>query len=127
LTGFTAKFPNQWAAGDWSGGCVREKVLTCGNGILQGHFSKLEQVKLPDYSVLLENRSMSQCDSECQRNCSCTAYAYVNATNESNIGKCLAWFGELVDLVENHKIVPYEIYIRVHGSNLGIFGFLVFS
>ncbi|KAK9937433.1 hypothetical protein M0R45_014226 [Rubus argutus] len=126
LTGFTAKFPNQWAAGDWSGGCVRENVLTCGNGILERYFSKLENMKLPDHSVLLENRSMSQCESECQHNCSCTAYAYVNATDESNIGKCLAWFGELVDL-ENNKIFPNDIYIPVHGSELGNKGLSVNS
>ncbi|XP_040375624.1 G-type lectin S-receptor-like serine/threonine-protein kinase At4g27290 [Rosa chinensis] len=33
LIGFTAKFPNQSAVGNWSSGCVREKMLTCGNGI----------------------------------------------------------------------------------------------
>ncbi|KAK9932428.1 hypothetical protein M0R45_019666 [Rubus argutus] len=116
LTGFTAKFPNKWVAGEWSGGCVRENVLTCGNGIFEGYFSKLEKVKLPDHSVLLENRSMSQCDSECRHNCSCTAYAYVNATDTNNIAKCFVWFGELMDLEQNHDIGQYEIYIRVHGS-----------
>ncbi|KAK9924637.1 hypothetical protein M0R45_032995 [Rubus argutus] len=105
LTGFTAKFPNQWAAGDWSGGCVRENVLTCGNGILESYFSKLEKVKLPDHSVL---------------------YAYVNVTDENNIGNCLAWFGELMDL-EIHDIDPYEIYIRVHGSEPGSMGLSVNS
>ncbi|XP_062009549.1 G-type lectin S-receptor-like serine/threonine-protein kinase B120 isoform X2 [Rosa rugosa] len=118
LTGFTAKFPNQSAVGDWSSGCVTEKVLTCGNGI-EGNFSKLERVKLPDHSVLLDNRSMSACDSECRQNCSCTAYAYLNATDGSNTGKCLAWFGELLDLVEDKTIPANDIHIRVHGSELG--------
>ncbi|XP_061996004.1 G-type lectin S-receptor-like serine/threonine-protein kinase At4g27290 isoform X1 [Rosa rugosa] len=126
LTGFTAKFPNQSAVGDWSSGCIRENVLTCGN-VIQGYFSKLEKVKLPDHSVLLENRSMSECDSECQQNCSCTAYAYVNATDGRNIGTCLAWFGELLDLVENKTYGANDIYIRVHGSELGKKGLSVNS
>ncbi|XP_040371494.1 G-type lectin S-receptor-like serine/threonine-protein kinase At1g11330 isoform X2 [Rosa chinensis] len=117
LTGFSAKFPNQWAVGNWSSGCVREKVLTCGNGI-KSYFSKLERVKLPDHFVLLNNRSMSECESECQQNCSCTAYNYVDATDGSNIGTCLAWFGELLDLEENKTIFANDIYIRVHGSEL---------
>ncbi|PRQ55811.1 putative protein kinase RLK-Pelle-DLSV family [Rosa chinensis] len=126
LTGFTAKFPNQSAVGDWSSGCIREKVLTCGNGI-QGNFSKLEKVKLPDHSVLLNNRSMNECESECRRNCSCTAYAYVYATDGSNIGTCLAWFGKLLDLVENFNNSRHDIYFRVHGSELGKKGLSVNS
>ncbi|KAL6135311.1 hypothetical protein ACLB2K_067539 [Fragaria x ananassa] len=123
LTGFEAKFPNLSAAGDWSGGCIREKVLACGNGI-HGNFSRLENVKLPDHSVMLNNKtykSMSECKSECQQNCSCTAYAYVNGTDEST-GKCLAWFGELLDLVENINSAAHDVYIRVHGSELGTKG-----
>nr|XP_011460133.1 PREDICTED: G-type lectin S-receptor-like serine/threonine-protein kinase B120 isoform X1 [Fragaria vesca subsp. vesca] len=117
LTGFKAKFPNQLAVGDWSGGCVREKVFTCSNDI-QGNFSKLENVKLPDYTVLLNNKSMSECKSECQQNCSCTAYAYVNGTDEST-GKCLAWFGDLLDIVENLHVDAHDVYIRVYGSESG--------
>ncbi|KAK9924638.1 hypothetical protein M0R45_032995 [Rubus argutus] len=53
-------------------------------------------------------------------------YAYVNVTDENNIGNCLAWFGELMDL-EIHDIDPYEIYIRVHGSEPGSMGLSVNS
>ncbi|XP_040366664.1 G-type lectin S-receptor-like serine/threonine-protein kinase B120 isoform X3 [Rosa chinensis] len=81
LTGFTAKFPNQSAVGDWSSGCIREKVLTCGNGIQDG----------------------------------------------SNIGTCLAWFGKLLDLVENFNNSRHDIYFRVHGSELGKKGLSVNS
>ncbi|XP_050384050.1 G-type lectin S-receptor-like serine/threonine-protein kinase At4g27290 [Argentina anserina] len=115
LTGFTAKFPDQWAVGNWSGGCVRENMWTCTNNT-RGNYVKFGNVKLPDHSILLNNMSMSQCESECQQNCSCTAFAYVNATDQGNIGICLAWFGELVDLVENHNIAANEIHIRIHGE-----------
>ncbi|KAL6192226.1 hypothetical protein ACLB2K_038611 [Fragaria x ananassa] len=105
------------SVGDWSGGCVRENVLTCSNGI-EGNFSKIENVKLPDHSERLNNKSMRECESECRRNCSCTAYAYVNGT-EGSTGKCLAWFGELQDLVETKIVAANDIHIRVHGSELG--------
>ncbi|KAL6140062.1 hypothetical protein ACLB2K_058363 [Fragaria x ananassa] len=120
LTDFKAKFPNQSVEGDWSGGCIRENVLACGNG-LQDNFSRLENVKLPDHSVVLNNKtykSMSECESECQQSCSCTAYAYLNGTDGST-GKCLAWFGELQDLVETKITAPNDIRIRVHGSKKG--------
>ncbi|XP_062008674.1 G-type lectin S-receptor-like serine/threonine-protein kinase At4g27290 [Rosa rugosa] len=89
LIGFTAKFPNQSAVGNWSSGRVREKMLTCGNGI--------------------------------------QAYAHVNDTDGSNIGKCLTWFGELLDLVENHYNSKRDIYICVHGSEPGKMGLSVNS
>ncbi|KAL6140061.1 hypothetical protein ACLB2K_058362 [Fragaria x ananassa] len=120
LNGFRAKFPDQSAVGDWSGGCVGEKVLTCSNGI-QENFSRLENVKPPDHTVMLNNKSMSECESECQQNCSCAAYAYVNGTNGST-EKCLAWFGELLDLVKNQNIGTHYVYIRVHGSESGTKG-----
>ncbi|KAL6140063.1 hypothetical protein ACLB2K_058364 [Fragaria x ananassa] len=104
LTGFKAQFPNQSAVGDWSGGCVRENVLTCGSGI-KGNFSKLEMVKLPDYSVLLNNRSMSE-------------WKYRDLFG-------MVW--RITDLVENHDIAAHDVYIRVHGSELGKKGLSVNS
>ncbi|XP_040371592.1 G-type lectin S-receptor-like serine/threonine-protein kinase RKS1 isoform X1 [Rosa chinensis] len=119
LTGFKAKFSNQWDMQDWSSGCVREKALTCSNA-MEGYFSKLEGVKLPDHSVIFEDRSKDECNSECHQSCSCTAYAYVNATEGSNTGTCMQWFSDLIDLVENYDIITtHDIFIRVHDSKLG--------
>ncbi|XP_008230178.2 PREDICTED: LOW QUALITY PROTEIN: G-type lectin S-receptor-like serine/threonine-protein kinase At1g11330 [Prunus mume] len=112
LKGFRIKFHKQWAMRDWPGGCVREKALTCDKG--EG-FSKFERMKLPDHSILLGNKSTRECESECLKNCSCTAYAYSNVT-EGSTTNCLAWFGDLMDLVENHGL-GQTIYIRVHRSD----------
>ncbi|XP_021815591.1 G-type lectin S-receptor-like serine/threonine-protein kinase At1g11330 isoform X2 [Prunus avium] len=112
LKSFRIKFHKQWAMRDWPGGCVREKALTCDKG--EG-FSKFERMKLPDHSVLLGNKSTRECESECLKKCSCTAYAYSNVT-EGSTTSCLAWFGDLMDLVENHGL-GQTIYICVHRSN----------
>ncbi|KAM1010107.1 hypothetical protein TB1_044750 [Malus domestica] len=114
LKGFRTEFQKQWATGDWPGGCVREKALTCDKG--EG-FSKFEKMKLPDHAIILGNMRTSECEFECLRNCSCTAYAYSNATEEGTI-KCLTWFGDLTDLVENHGL-GQTMYIRVHRSDQG--------
>ncbi|PQQ01504.1 G-type lectin S-receptor-like serine/threonine-protein kinase [Prunus yedoensis var. nudiflora] len=114
LKGFRTKFQKQWAMGTWPGGCVREKELTCGKG---ERFSKFERMKLPDHSVLLGNKSTKECEFECLKNCSCTAYAYANVT-EGSITSCLTWFGDLMDLVENHGL-GQTIFIRVHHSDQG--------
>ncbi|CAL8139779.1 unnamed protein product [Prunus armeniaca] len=97
---------------DWPGGCVREKELTCDK---EEGFSNFDRMKLPDHSIQLGNKSTSECESECHQNCSCTAYAYVNAMEE-NTRRCLTWFGDLMDLVANHTLGE-TIYIRLHSSN----------
>ncbi|CAL8139821.1 unnamed protein product [Prunus armeniaca] len=114
LTGFRPKFQKQWDMGGWLGGCVREKALMCNK---EDGFSKISKLKLPDQAVLLENKSMSECESKCLQNCSCTAYAYAyaNVTQGNNI-RCLTWFGDLMDLVENQTF-GQDVYI--HGSQLG--------
>ncbi|KAI7735974.1 hypothetical protein M8C21_022386 [Ambrosia artemisiifolia] len=43
--GFQPRYPVQWNAGNWSGGCKHEKPLNCGNA---NGFKKLSGVKLPD-------------------------------------------------------------------------------
>ncbi|XP_034197069.1 G-type lectin S-receptor-like serine/threonine-protein kinase RKS1 [Prunus dulcis] len=113
---FRPKFQKQWDMGDWLGGCVREKALMYNN---EDGFSKISKLnlKLPDQAVLLENKSMSECESKCLQNCSCTAYAYANVTQGNNI-RCLTWFGDLMDLVENQTF-GQDVCIRVHGSQLG--------
>ncbi|KAK9924632.1 hypothetical protein M0R45_032990 [Rubus argutus] len=115
LTGFRPKFQKQWDMGNWSGGCVREKPLPlrCDNQT-EGYFQTFERLKLPDQSVLLDNKSIIECKSECNQNCSCTAYAYINSTESSSAGKCLTWFGDLMDVVENQTLGP-NIYVRLQG------------
>ncbi|CAN6702077.1 unnamed protein product [Malus baccata var. baccata] len=65
-------------------------------------------MKLPDHAIILGNMSMIW-------NCSCTAYAYSNATEGGTV-KCLTWLGDLTDLVENHGL-GQTMYIRGHRSD----------
>nr|XP_011461962.1 PREDICTED: G-type lectin S-receptor-like serine/threonine-protein kinase At4g27290 [Fragaria vesca subsp. vesca] len=109
LTGFTPKIQEQWDVGNWEGGCIREKNLTCDDH--DEGFTKFEKLKLPDHSIMLYKGSISECESECLWNCSCTVYAYMNVSQFSP-GRCFKWFGDLMDLVENHTHGK-DLYIRV--------------
>ena len=98
LPRFEPRSPNEWSLRNASGGCVRkrgngEKSL-CRSG--EGGFEKVENVKAPDASVaqVYPNLGLEGCESLCLRNCSCTAYASVNAEEESG---CMIWFGDLMD------------------------------
>ncbi|CAH1414467.1 unnamed protein product [Lactuca virosa] len=75
-----------------------------------------EGVKLPDHAVSIGKMSFNDCESGCFSNCSCTAYAYENVTNELTI-ICLNWFRELVD-ISNNNTFGQNLYVRVHSSQL---------
>ncbi|XP_058073019.1 G-type lectin S-receptor-like serine/threonine-protein kinase At1g11300 isoform X1 [Magnolia sinica] len=111
LKGFEPKILKDWDMGTWSGGCVRRKPLECEMG---DGFMKLERMKLPDFSISLGNMTMRDCELQCRRNCSCTAYAYSNMTDPV-LWKCLIWIGDLIDLVEGSERAP-DINIRLAGS-----------
>ncbi|GJY95034.1 G-type lectin S-receptor-like serine/threonine-protein kinase B120 [Tanacetum coccineum] len=111
LNGFQPKSHNAWNVGNWTGGCVRNNTLSCDNG---DGFVKYEGIKLPDHAVTMRSQSISECELECFKNCSCTAYAYENVTDEVTI-VCLNWFRELVDL-QTYVFNGRHIYVRVHSS-----------
>ncbi|XP_071704601.1 G-type lectin S-receptor-like serine/threonine-protein kinase At1g11330 [Rutidosis leptorrhynchoides] len=115
LTGFDPKSSDEWSVGNWTGGCVRNKTLMCDDG---DSFLKFEGLKLPDYAVTVRDKakSVSECEYECLKNCSCTAYAYENVTDEVTI-VCLNWFRELVDITTNVSI-GHNLYVRVHNSEM---------
>ncbi|XP_011003374.1 PREDICTED: G-type lectin S-receptor-like serine/threonine-protein kinase At1g11410 isoform X1 [Populus euphratica] len=113
LPGFEPKSPQEWYLRDGSGGCVRKpNVSTCRSG--EG-FVKVARVKVPDTSMARANTSsrLKECEQECLRNCSCTAYA---SADERGLG-CLRWYGDLVD-TRTFSDVGQEIYIRVDRAEL---------
>ncbi|KAJ6333660.1 hypothetical protein OIU77_009518 [Salix suchowensis] len=113
LPGFEPVSPREWYLRDGSKGCIRKpNVSTCHSG--EG-FVKLARVKVPDTSMARANMSLSlkECEQECSRNCSCTAYA---SADERGIG-CLRWHGDLVDM-RTYTEVGQEIYIRVDAAEL---------
>ncbi|KAK4588078.1 hypothetical protein RGQ29_019174 [Quercus rubra] len=110
LPGFKPKSPLDWSIRDGSSGCVRkQRVSTCKSG--EG-FIKLASVKVPDTSIAHVDMSLSlkQCEQECLRNCSCTAYTSADESEEG-IG-CLTWHGDLVD-IRTFTNEGQDLYIRV--------------
>ncbi|KAK4750636.1 hypothetical protein SAY87_004118 [Trapa incisa] len=113
LRGFDPKFPSDWVSGDWSNGCVRKTELNCGDG--EG-FVKVQNVKLPDTRTSWFNRTMDlkECEKECLKNCSCTAYSSLNISGGSG---CLIWFNELID-IRQYSEDGQDLYIRLAASDL---------
>jgi hypothetical protein len=125
LPGFEPKFPRDWYnKGDGSGGCVRKKgESVCGNG--EG-FVKVVSLKVPDTSVAVAKGGLTleECEKECLRNCSCTAYVVANVSNGGS--GCLAWHGDLMD-IQKLTDQGQDLFLRVDKVELGtIFTLTVF-
>lgn len=118
LPGFEPKFPRDWYGNrDGSGGCVRKKgALVCGSG--EG-FVEVEGLKVPDTSVAIAKvgLSLEECEKECLRNCSCTAYAVADVRNGGS--GCLAWHGDLTD-TQKLSDQGQDLFVRVDALELGI-------
>nr|CAB3474843.1 unnamed protein product [Digitaria exilis] len=92
LPGFTPQSPAAWEQRDWRDGCGRKTPLDCVNGT--DGFAVVRRAKAPDTGSAAVDyaASFEQCRQRCLRNCSCTAYASVNASG------CITWTGGLTDL-----------------------------
>jgi hypothetical protein len=117
LPGFEPKSTSEWFMRDGLGGCVRSQgVSACHSG--EG-FVKLPRVKVPDTSKARVDMSLSlkECEQECLRNCSCTAYTSADETR-GGIG-CLSWHGDLVD-IRTFANGGQDLFVRVDAATLGI-------
>ncbi|XVF70436.1 hypothetical protein PTKIN_Ptkin11bG0161600 [Pterospermum kingtungense] len=97
--------------------CLKESSSDCQNG--EG-FLKLAGMKLPELIEFKLNESMTlkECEMECLKNCSCSAYAST-ISDEQGQG-CLMWFGDLVDMTQlSEQLKGHDIYVRVPSSELG--------
>ncbi|XXG69619.1 hypothetical protein AAC387_Pa06g2434 [Persea americana] len=115
LRGFEPKTNSDWNLRDWSGGCVRKRLLDCdgkGDGFL-----RLANVKVPDTSRswVEPGLSLDGCKEECLKNCSCTAYASADIRDGGH--GCLMWDGDLVDL-RVYSDGGQDVYTRVSASEL---------
>ncbi|KAE8777617.1 putative serine/threonine-protein kinase receptor [Hordeum vulgare] len=91
--GFAPVSEQDWTLSDWSGGCRRSSPLTtCAhNGSTTDGFLALPDVKLPDEPLAVGTaRSKAECESACQKNCSCQAYAFSAG--------CTVWHGDIRNL-----------------------------
>ncbi|KAK9155978.1 hypothetical protein Sjap_003458 [Stephania japonica] len=96
-----------------SGGCARRTWFDCGQG--EG-FQRISGVKLPDTKNAVVNMTMSlaECEEKCLKNCSCTAYAIADVSE--NIG-CLLWMGELLD-VRSYMGHGQDLYLKIAASEV---------
>ncbi|XP_030944973.1 G-type lectin S-receptor-like serine/threonine-protein kinase RKS1 isoform X2 [Quercus lobata] len=120
LPGYEPKSWKNWYHRDGSGGCVRKQLglSMCGNG--EG-FVKVERLKGPDsFNAVWMDMSMSssECEQACLRNCSCTAFISMNIDGKGT--RCLAWYGELVDVSEN-SYVRWDLNVRVDATELATY------
>lgn len=115
MKGFSPSSPQSWDMLDWSGGCSRKRELDCNKG---DGFVKYKSMKLPDYSQLWGNGSLSpeDCRANCLRNCSCMAYTIIDI--HGNGGDCVVWFKDLMDM-KDYSEGGEDLYIRMAKSEIG--------
>ncbi|CAL5393115.1 unnamed protein product [Camellia sinensis] len=115
LSKFVPQNQAEWGNGDYSSGCVRRTPLDCHKG---DGFLKYSRYKMPDTrnSWFDRNMTLRECEMECLKNCSCTAYTHLNIGGGHGSG-CLLWFNELIDMRKLSEDGP-DIYIRMASSEL---------
>lgn len=119
LNGFVPKSEREWNVLDRRSGCVRRKPLDCQKG---DGFLEIKNVKLPDLLAhqfgLNKSMNIKECERECLKNCSCTAYA--NSDISGRGSGCLIWIGDLIDIKLLYVAEGSEqsIYIRLAASEL---------
>ncbi|XP_031123785.1 G-type lectin S-receptor-like serine/threonine-protein kinase At4g27290 [Ipomoea triloba] len=95
--------------------CHRRKALKCKNGT--DGFKKYSGIKLPDtkYSWFNKTMNLVECEHECLKNCSCTAYSSLDISKGGS--GCLLWFNGLFGIRVLSKN-GQEIYIRLDSSEI---------
>ncbi|KAK1421236.1 hypothetical protein QVD17_23421 [Tagetes erecta] len=114
LDGFEPRRPDEWNIAIWLSGCQRIKPLACGHGVT---FVGNAILKFPNtnQSWYKQNMTLDECQAECRKNCSCTAYA--NSDVRHGGSGCLLWYNDLMDIrVDDEQTQP--LYIRMPASEL---------
>jgi len=75
-------------------------------------------LKVPDIlrAVTIGGLSLEECEKECFRNCSCTAYTVADVKNGGS--GCLAWHGDLMD-IQKLSDQGQDLFLRVDKVELG--------
>jgi hypothetical protein len=64
------------------------------------------------------SKSRADCELECKRNCSCSAYSIIEIPGKGDA--CLTWYKELVD-IRYERSTSHDLYVRVDAYELGTF------
>lgn len=121
LTGYVPKSPHDWEMQVWSGGCIHKHQLNCSDG--EG-FVEVKSVKVPDHWTYWTNTSMTlkECQAECLKNCSCTAYSNSNVSGRGS--GCLFWHGDLIDIRRLSRPSNQNLYIRLSAMDQGTLDYI---
>ncbi|KAL8107847.1 hypothetical protein AgCh_024305 [Apium graveolens] len=111
IKGFAPKSEDEWRRGNWSGGCIRKKALKCDKNGTSDGFLELQGIKLPDFADTLTG-DVNDCEDKCTKNCSCSAYGYIDG-----IG-CIVYGGDLID-IQQIEGGANSLNVRVSNSELG--------
>ncbi|XP_065879531.1 uncharacterized protein [Euphorbia lathyris] len=115
MRGFEPKNPQAWNLRDGSGGCVRKTEIEC----LNDKFLHLKNMKLPESSATFVDRNLGirECEIMCLRNCSCTAFANSNITNQGS--GCVFWVDDLLDMRQYSAGGGQDLFVRLAASDIG--------
>ncbi|CAI9090998.1 OLC1v1025910C1 [Oldenlandia corymbosa var. corymbosa] len=122
LQGFEPRDKNEWRRGNWTGGCLRKEALQCGRNSSvanqdgkQDGFLKLSNIKVPDFSyvvdLMISSSREAECRNQCLNNCTCVAYVF-----SRGIG-CMHWRAGLIDM-QQFTFDGSDLYVRVAYSVL---------
>ncbi|XP_040375334.1 G-type lectin S-receptor-like serine/threonine-protein kinase RKS1 [Rosa chinensis] len=119
LPGYEPSSINDWNQKNGSGGCVSKRVgvSKCGSG---DGFVNVARVKFPDTSIasrLRTGMSAKECEQDCLRNCSCTAYLSIEY---EGLVDCLIWYDDLMDILV-YTERGRELYVRVNKTELAAY------
>ncbi|XP_042426771.1 receptor-like serine/threonine-protein kinase SD1-8 isoform X2 [Zingiber officinale] len=111
---FSPNNSTEWAAGNYSGGCVKKTRWDCSKG---GFYKVYSKMKLPDGMLLLRDAGASECEANCSATCNCTAYSFDSTRSIESTTRCLVWLGDMIDLVQNSSGMD-ELHVRVSAADL---------
>ncbi|XP_062017198.1 G-type lectin S-receptor-like serine/threonine-protein kinase RKS1 isoform X3 [Rosa rugosa] len=119
LPGYEPSSINDWNQKNGSGGCVSKRVgvSKCGNG---DGFVNVARVKYPDTLIasrLRTGMSAKECEQDCLRNCSCTAYLSIQ---HEGLVDCLTWYDDLMDILV-YTQRGRDLYVRVNKTELAAY------
>ncbi|CAK7350765.1 unnamed protein product [Dovyalis caffra] len=118
LPGFEPKYPRDWFLRDGSGGCVRKRLESSSVCEHEEGFVKVANLIIPDTTAAVWvdlSMSRADCELECKKNCSCSAYASIEIPGQGD--GCLTWYGELFDM-KYDTTESYDLFVRVDAYEL---------